>query len=218
MTSAVYNGTYIPPVLRLRPGDTLYPRPRQSHHRADQPALPRIQRLAAHQCRRNGVGQHLRAGRSGREAQLPRGDPRNHNPGLYWYHTHRHELAERQVMGGLSGGLVIDGILDPFPQLRALPSASCCSRTSRSRHKARSPTISTRARPSCARSTDTAIRRCHQAGRNAVPAHRQHRRRYYYHLKLDGHKFYELARDGNRRNQLIESTSCCSLRRRGPKC
>ena len=26
----------------------------------------------------------------------------------------------------------------------------------------------------------------------------------YYQIKLDGHKFYELARDGNRRIQLVE--------------
>jgi hypothetical protein len=37
-------------------------------------------------------------------------------PGLYWYHAHHHGRAQRQVMGGLSGGLVIDGLLDPLPQ------------------------------------------------------------------------------------------------------
>ena len=32
----------------------------------------------------------------------------DHNPGLYWYHTHAHGFAERQLMAGLSGMLMID--------------------------------------------------------------------------------------------------------------
>ena len=49
-------------------------RSRQPLYRADEHPLPRAQRLAADQCRRNGVRQHLRDRRSGRAAQLPRGD------------------------------------------------------------------------------------------------------------------------------------------------
>lgn len=30
-------------------------------------------------------------------------------PGTYWYHSHMHELSEHQVLGGLSGLIIIDG-------------------------------------------------------------------------------------------------------------
>jgi FtsP/CotA-like multicopper oxidase with cupredoxin domain len=30
-------------------------------------------------------------------------------PGTYWYHSHMHELSEHQLMGGLSGLIIIDG-------------------------------------------------------------------------------------------------------------
>src|SRR5690606_17310470 len=46
--------------------------------------------------------------------------PADHNPGLYWYHSHLHGISEAQVMGGLSGGLIVDGVLDPFPELEGI--------------------------------------------------------------------------------------------------
>ena len=46
--------------------------------------------------------------------------PKDHPPGVYWYHTHGHDFAERQVMGGLSGTLVIEGFQDQVPATRPL--------------------------------------------------------------------------------------------------
>lgn len=34
--------------------------------------------------------------------------PTNEPPGLYWYHPHVHGLAERDLLGGASGALVVD--------------------------------------------------------------------------------------------------------------
>ena len=44
--------------------------------------------------------------------------PRNHPPGLNWYHTHPHGESHRQVLDGLSGALVIEGIERYVPQVR----------------------------------------------------------------------------------------------------
>ncbi len=44
--------------------------------------------------------------------------PPDHSPGAYWYHSHFHKGAERQVSGGLSGPILVDGVLDPFPELK----------------------------------------------------------------------------------------------------
>src|SRR6202795_1731504 len=47
--------------------------------------------------------------------------PKNHPPGLYWYHTHPHGESHRQVLDGMSGAIVIEGIESYFPALAGLP-------------------------------------------------------------------------------------------------
>jgi FtsP/CotA-like multicopper oxidase with cupredoxin domain len=47
--------------------------------------------------------------------------PENEPPGLYWYHPHIHGFSSRQVMGGASGALIIEGIERAVPQLAGLP-------------------------------------------------------------------------------------------------
>src|SRR6202165_533241 len=46
--------------------------------------------------------------------------PTDHPPGLYWYHTHPHGESHRQVLDGMSGALVIEGIESYFPPLAGL--------------------------------------------------------------------------------------------------
>jgi len=46
--------------------------------------------------------------------------PIDHPPGLNWYHTHPHGESHRQVLDGLSGALVIEGIERYAPQVRNL--------------------------------------------------------------------------------------------------
>ncbi len=47
--------------------------------------------------------------------------PKDHPPGLYWYHTHPHGESYRQVLDGMSGALVIEGIESYLPALADLP-------------------------------------------------------------------------------------------------
>ncbi len=47
--------------------------------------------------------------------------PKDHPPGLYWYHTHPHGESHRQVLDGMSGALVIEGIESYFPAVAGLP-------------------------------------------------------------------------------------------------
>jgi FtsP/CotA-like multicopper oxidase with cupredoxin domain len=47
--------------------------------------------------------------------------PKNHPPGLYWYHTHPHGESYRQVLDGMSGALVIEGIESYYPAVAGLP-------------------------------------------------------------------------------------------------
>src|SRR5437588_9435115 len=47
--------------------------------------------------------------------------PKDHPPGLYWYHTHPHGESHRQVLDGMSGAIVIEGMESFFPPLAGLP-------------------------------------------------------------------------------------------------
>jgi FtsP/CotA-like multicopper oxidase with cupredoxin domain len=47
--------------------------------------------------------------------------PENEPPGLYWYHPHIHGFSSRQVLGGASGALIVEGIERAVPQVAGLP-------------------------------------------------------------------------------------------------
>lgn len=46
--------------------------------------------------------------------------PIGHPPGMYWYHSHFNKGSQRQVNGGIAGPIMVDGMLDPFPELQGL--------------------------------------------------------------------------------------------------
>ncbi len=43
--------------------------------------------------------------------------PSDEPPGLYWYHPHPHGFTERQVQGGASGALIVEGLQQTLPSL-----------------------------------------------------------------------------------------------------
>jgi FtsP/CotA-like multicopper oxidase with cupredoxin domain len=45
---------------------------------------------------------------------------RHHPPGLFWYHTHPHGESHRQVLDGMSGAIVIEGMERYAPRVRRL--------------------------------------------------------------------------------------------------
>lgn len=47
--------------------------------------------------------------------------PDNHPQGLFWYHSHAMPDSEYQIVNGMSGPFIIEGLLDEVPQLAALP-------------------------------------------------------------------------------------------------
>ncbi len=46
--------------------------------------------------------------------------PRDHPPGLFWYHTHPHGESHRQVLDGMSGAIVIEGMERYAPEVGQL--------------------------------------------------------------------------------------------------
>ncbi len=122
----VYNGSATPPTLRLLPGDTLIVNLKNSlptppagagykndanlhyHGLHVSPVAPgddSIDMIAA-------PGQSL-------SYRVP--IPASHPPGLYWYHTHVHGETERDTLAGMSGALIIDGIVKYAPQVASMP-------------------------------------------------------------------------------------------------
>ena len=47
--------------------------------------------------------------------------PADEPPGLYWYHPHPHGYGERQVQGGASGAIIVEGLENVVPSIRLLP-------------------------------------------------------------------------------------------------
>jgi suppressor of ftsI len=46
--------------------------------------------------------------------------PRDHPPGLFWYHTHPHGESHRQVLDGMSGAIVLEGMERYVPDVKRL--------------------------------------------------------------------------------------------------
>ena len=112
---ATYNGVYGGPVLRLKPGDML--RLRLVNH------LPQATNMHFHGLEvspqaHGDNAMHMVGPGEAWDYEIP--IPKDHPPGVYWFHTHGHGFAERQLMGGLSGTLVIEGFQDEVPATKPL--------------------------------------------------------------------------------------------------
>ncbi|HRH85598.1 MAG TPA: multicopper oxidase family protein [Rubrivivax sp.] len=113
--SNVFNGQYIPPVLKMQRGDRLE---LQLVNRIDKADIqidgPQSTNLHYHgmvvppKAPGDDVFLDVGAGASyGYTWQVPM----NHEQGTHWYHPHSHGLVEPQILSGMSGMLVVDGLI-----------------------------------------------------------------------------------------------------------
>jgi suppressor of ftsI len=123
-----FNGGDVPPVIRIAPGETL------KIHYAN--ALPVVSQDAGHSGQMNMTNLHFHGlsvspvrpqddvvdmiAMPGEALDYTLAIPRDHVPGLNWYHTHPHGESHRQVLDGMSGALIIEGIERYAPELRNL--------------------------------------------------------------------------------------------------
>src|SRR5437899_3338967 len=193
----VYNGSYLPPTLRVQPGDVVRLR---LVNALDETTNLHMHGLAVSPlANSDNVFLHVAPGRAqDYEIHIPA----THAPGLYWYHPHPHGRSDEQVRNGMSGALIVEGLLDPFPELRSLTEHVLLLKDAqvgggqivhrgigddamRTVNGALNPTITLRP-------GETQLWRIGNIGADL-----------YYRLTLDGHRFYEVARDGHRRTRLV---------------
>jgi FtsP/CotA-like multicopper oxidase with cupredoxin domain len=124
----VFDGRDVPPTIHVAPGDTL------KIHYVN--ALPAPTRAAAHGGQMHMTNLHFHGltvsplrpqddvldmiAMPGETLDYTVTIPRDHLPGLYWYHTHPHGESHQQVLDGMSGALIIDGIEQYAPAMRNL--------------------------------------------------------------------------------------------------
>ena len=119
LSGLLYNGSYIPPLLRARLGDTL--RITLKNDLPDQPTNLHYHGMSVSpQGNSDNVFIHVHPGEQfDYEVRIPVNG--RQGPGLFWYHPHGHGFVDEQVEGGMSGALVIDGIDQLYPILHGLP-------------------------------------------------------------------------------------------------
>lgn len=106
----VYNGLFAGPTLRVRPGDRL--------------EITLVNRLRQY-TNLHFHGMHVSpAGNSdnifvmvepGKTFHYVVKIPTDHPSGTFWYHSHGHPHSEEQVFGGLSGALIVAGVVNKLP-------------------------------------------------------------------------------------------------------
>ncbi len=126
----LFDGRDVPPVIRVAPGDTL------KIHYVN--ALPAPRDAATHSGPMNMTNLHFHG--LSVSPERPQDDvvdmtampgealdytlviPHDHRPGLDWYHTHPHGESHQQVLDGMSGALIIEGIDRYAPAVAACAS------------------------------------------------------------------------------------------------
>jgi len=107
----VYNGSLVGPTLLASPGDRIELKLVNS---LDEPTNLHFHGL--HVSPSNNSDNVFRQVGPGETANYTIQIPSNHPPGTFWYHSHLHGLSYEQVSNGLSGLIVIDGLMGLLPE------------------------------------------------------------------------------------------------------
>lgn len=117
--------------------------------------------------------------------------PTDHSPGTFWYHSHQHHLSYKQVSGGMSGLIVIEGLEDLLP--KSLHDIEECTLVMRDFPVISDPTvpvhrtINGQVNPALSIAQgETQLWRLANIGSET-----------FYYVELPGHTFYVIAKDGS---------------------
>jgi FtsP/CotA-like multicopper oxidase with cupredoxin domain len=201
VTLMAYNGLYVPPTLKVRAGDTIRLR---LVNEITQPTNLHTHGLSVSpRGNSDDIFLNIAPGQTqDYEIRLPA----DHPPGLYWYHPHPHTFSDVQVRNAMSGALIVEGLLDSFPTLGHVRERLLLLKDVQIEHgrvaqlgigKNTTRTINGLVNPVITlRPGETELWRIANIGADL-----------YYSLRLDGHRFQLVARDGHRRAHLQTSDS-----------
>jgi suppressor of ftsI len=120
-----FNGGLVPPTIRVNPGDHI--------------KLTLINNLPVemHQPFKNMTNLHYHGMKTspnqpaddaidimvmpGQRYEYDVPIPKDESPGLYYYHPHPHGESNRQVSGGMTGAIIVNGIEKYYPQVAHMP-------------------------------------------------------------------------------------------------
>jgi FtsP/CotA-like multicopper oxidase with cupredoxin domain len=110
----LYNGQYMPPLWRLRAGDTLTV---TLHNQLTQETNLHFHGLAVSPLKNgDNVFLHISPGETFTyQVTIP-----EKHVGLFWFHPHLHGDVDRQIIGGMSGGILVEGSDRLYPVLKDL--------------------------------------------------------------------------------------------------
>ncbi len=194
VVATVYNGSFVGPTMRVKPGDRI--------ELSLANTLDEATNIHFH-------GLHVSPSGSSDNIFLEVAPgatqdyvvdlPANHPTGTFWYHSHQHHSAEAQVFGGLAGLVVVDGLTDLLPDdLQDIEQRSIALKDFQAQDGAiltenidsNAPTTRTvngMVNPSLSiDSGETQLWRIANLGANI-----------YYEVQLDGMPFSVVAEDGN---------------------
>ena len=108
--ATLYNDALVGPTLRVRPGDVIE---LMLVNELDEPTNLHFHGLHVSP---SGEGDNIfREVAAGESARYVVEIPNDHEPGTFWYHSHQHHLSYAQVLGGMSGLILIEGMVDLLP-------------------------------------------------------------------------------------------------------
>jgi FtsP/CotA-like multicopper oxidase with cupredoxin domain len=195
----LYNGLYMPPVLRVQPGDRI-----RLHLQNGGPFGANIH-YHGFQVTPLAPGDNI-------FLDTPPGGsydydftlPADHPPGLYCYHPHVHPGVNKDIAGGLSGGLVVGdvlgtlglgGLTERFLLLKDLKFEKGQVVVDPDPDGPTRRTVNGLWRPRLEMAPgELQFWRIGNVGANI-----------YYRLRLDGFRFMIVAQDGNVKNQIVET-------------
>lgn len=113
--SNVYNGKYINDSWDVKGGDTI-----RVHLKNNITEPTNLHFHGAHVSPKGNSDNVLLNINPGQDFNYEYKLPKDHPPGLYWYHPHRHEFTDDQVASGMLGAITVRGKTDELPGIRGV--------------------------------------------------------------------------------------------------